>query len=113
MPLVPTNAMVADPQDDGQHSRFKPGKNVYIRDVATIQDTTDINYGCALVNGRQVDLHPRGQEGHGIDLDRGAANPRFDAAVPVGGARGRERPLRVRRIADGAGGHQERRDGGS
>ena len=30
-----------------------PGKNVYIHDVATIQDTTDINYGCALVNGRK------------------------------------------------------------
>ena len=31
----------------------QPGKNVYIRDVATIEDTTDINYGCALVNGRK------------------------------------------------------------
>ena len=32
---------------------IQPGKNVYIRDVATIEDTTDINYGCALVNGRK------------------------------------------------------------
>ena len=31
----------------------KPGEDVYIRDVATIRDTTDINYGCALVNGRK------------------------------------------------------------
>ena len=52
MPLVPTNAMVADPQEMG-NIPIQPGKNVYIRDVATIQDTTDINYGCALVNGRK------------------------------------------------------------
>ena len=52
MPLVPTNAMVADPQEMG-NIPIQPGKNVYIRDVATIQDTTDINYGCALVNGRR------------------------------------------------------------
>ena len=32
---------------------FMPGSNVYIRDVATIADATDINYGCALVNGRK------------------------------------------------------------
>ncbi len=52
MPLVPTNAMVADPQEMG-NIPIQPGKDVYIRDVATIQDTTDINYGCALVNGRK------------------------------------------------------------
>ena len=52
MPLVPTNAMVADPQELG-NIPIQPGKNVYIRDVAAIQDTTDINYGCALVNGRK------------------------------------------------------------
>ncbi|MGA2062913.1 MAG: efflux RND transporter permease subunit, partial [Thermoguttaceae bacterium] len=52
MPLVPTNAMVADPQEMGDIP-VKAGKDVYIRDVATIQDTTDINYGCALVNGRR------------------------------------------------------------
>ena len=52
MPLVPTNAMVADPQEMG-NIPIQPGKDVYIRDVATIQDTTDINYGCALVNGRR------------------------------------------------------------
>ena len=52
MPLVPTNAMLADPQEMGDIP-IKAGKNVYIRDVATIADTTDINYGCALVNGRK------------------------------------------------------------
>ena len=44
--------MVADPQELGKIP-VKLGKDVYIRDVAAIQDTTDINYGCALVNGRK------------------------------------------------------------
>jgi multidrug efflux pump subunit AcrB len=52
MPLVPTNAMAEDPQVMGEIP-ITPGKNVYIRDVATIEDATDINYGCALVNGRK------------------------------------------------------------
>jgi len=51
MPLVPTNAMVADPQEMGDIP-IQLGKDVYIRDVATIADATDINYGCALVNRR-------------------------------------------------------------
>jgi multidrug efflux pump subunit AcrB len=52
MPLVPTNAMVADPQTLG-NIPVHPGSNVYVRDVATVADATDINYGCALVNGRK------------------------------------------------------------
>jgi multidrug efflux pump subunit AcrB len=52
MPLVPTNAMVANPQEMG-NIPVKLGADVYIRDVGTIHDTTDINYGCALVNGRR------------------------------------------------------------
>jgi multidrug efflux pump subunit AcrB len=52
MPLVPTNAMVADPREIG-NIPVKPGKDIYIRDVAAVEDTTDINYGCALVNGRK------------------------------------------------------------
>jgi multidrug efflux pump subunit AcrB len=52
MPSVPTNAMVADPQELGAIP-IHPGSDVYIRDVATIADATDINYGCALVNGRK------------------------------------------------------------
>ena len=45
-PLVPTNAMAADPQEMGKIP-VQLGKDIYIRDVASIQDTTDINYGCA------------------------------------------------------------------
>jgi multidrug efflux pump subunit AcrB len=51
-PMVPTNAMVTEAQELGKIP-IQLGKDLYIRDVATIEDTTDINYGCALVNGRK------------------------------------------------------------
>ena len=51
-PWCPTNAMVADIHDMGDIP-IHAGSDVYIRDVATIADATDINYGCALVNGRK------------------------------------------------------------
>src|SRR5208283_2373540 len=41
MPLVPTNAMVADPQEMG-NIPIQLGKDIYIRYVATIADATDI-----------------------------------------------------------------------
>ncbi|MSR31542.1 MAG: efflux RND transporter permease subunit [Gemmataceae bacterium] len=50
MPLVPTNALVTNIQDLGKIP-LKLGSNVYIRDVAVIEDATDVNYGHALVNG--------------------------------------------------------------
>ncbi len=52
MPLVPMNAMIADIQEMGKIP-VAPGRNVYIRDVATIADSTDLNFGYALVNGRR------------------------------------------------------------
>jgi multidrug efflux pump subunit AcrB len=52
MPLVPNNAMIKNPQDFG-NIPIKPGENVYIRDVGTVADSTDLNYGYALVNGRK------------------------------------------------------------
>jgi multidrug efflux pump subunit AcrB len=48
MPLVPSNAMVVEPKDLGNIS-IRPG--VFLRDVApSIQDSTDIPTGYALVN---------------------------------------------------------------
>ncbi len=52
MPLVANNATVVDPQLLG-NIPLKLGKNVYLRDVATISDDTDITYGYALVNGKK------------------------------------------------------------
>ncbi len=55
--IVPTNAMVANPQDLG-NIPLKPGRNVYIRDVVApaggIEDGTDIPTSFALVNGRRA-----------------------------------------------------------
>jgi multidrug efflux pump subunit AcrB len=52
MPLVPNNAMIRDSREFGSIP-LKPGRNVYLRDVGTIADATDINYGYALVDGRK------------------------------------------------------------
>ena len=52
MPLVPNNAMVRDPKEFGSIP-LMPGRNVYLRDVATVADATDLNYGYALVDGRK------------------------------------------------------------
>ena len=52
MPVVANNATVVDIQRLGDIP-LKVGLNVYLRDVATIQDDTDITYGYALVNGKK------------------------------------------------------------
>jgi multidrug efflux pump subunit AcrB len=52
MPLVPNNAMVRDAKNFGSIP-VKPGRNVYVRDVAKVADATDLNYGYALVDGRK------------------------------------------------------------
>jgi multidrug efflux pump subunit AcrB len=52
MPLVPNNAMIRQPKDFGSIP-LKPGRDVYVRDVGTIADATDVNYGYAMVDGRK------------------------------------------------------------
>ena len=52
MPLTPTNAMVREPKNFGSIP-LAPGRNVYIRDVGTVADATDLNYGYAMVDGRK------------------------------------------------------------
>jgi multidrug efflux pump subunit AcrB len=53
MPIVPVNAMVKDPQELGSIP-LRPGGDVYLRDLATIEDSTDIPTGYALVNGKRA-----------------------------------------------------------
>jgi multidrug efflux pump subunit AcrB len=53
MPIVHNNATVVDIQKLGDIPVVL-GQNVYIRDIATIQDDTDITYGYALVNGKKA-----------------------------------------------------------
>ncbi len=52
MPLVPIDAMISKIADFGKIP-VRQGRNVYLRDVATIDDGTDVNFGYALVDGRR------------------------------------------------------------
>ncbi len=55
MPIVPTNAMVRQVKEL-ETIPIRPGQDpsVYIRDVATVADASDIPTGSALVNGRRA-----------------------------------------------------------
>ncbi|MBL8818427.1 MAG: efflux RND transporter permease subunit [Planctomyces sp.] len=54
-PVVPTNAMVKDIRDLGSIPiRTNQGPPVYVRDIGTIEDATDLQTGYALVNGRRA-----------------------------------------------------------
>ena len=53
MPIVPINAMVKDPKELGSIP-LRPGGDVYLRDLATIEDSTDIPSGYALVDGKRA-----------------------------------------------------------
>src|SRR5262245_55975818 len=52
MPLLPNDALVSNLQELGKIP-LKVGRNVYIRDIRTIEDGTDVNYGYATVNGKK------------------------------------------------------------
>jgi multidrug efflux pump subunit AcrB len=55
MPIVPVNSLVKD-VTELLDIPIRPGSNptVYLRDVATVQDASDIPVGYALVNGRRA-----------------------------------------------------------
>ena len=55
MPIVPINSLVRDVKELG-NIPLRPGETpaVYLRDVATVQDASDIPAGYALVNGRRA-----------------------------------------------------------
>jgi multidrug efflux pump subunit AcrB len=53
MPIVPVNAMVKDPKDLG-NIPIRPETNVYLRDLGSIEDSTDIPTGYSLVNGKRA-----------------------------------------------------------
>jgi multidrug efflux pump subunit AcrB len=86
MPMVPSNALVDDIQDIGKIP-LRVGRNVYIRDVAKITDSTDVTYGYALVNGKKSVYLPIIKKDTASTLDVVAAIrrslPVFSAAVPA------------------------------
>ena len=53
MPIVPVNSMVRAVQELGSIP-LRLGENVYLRDIAKIEDGTDIPSGHTLVNGRRA-----------------------------------------------------------
>src|SRR4051794_27512360 len=85
MPLVPNNAMIREPKDFGSIP-LEPGRNVYLRDVATVSDATDINYGYALVDGRKSISLPVIKKGTASTLqvvsDVHKGMPVFKGALP-------------------------------
>jgi multidrug efflux pump subunit AcrB len=67
MPIVANNATVVNIQRLGDIP-LKLGQNVYLRDVATIKDDTDVTYGYALVNGKKSVYLPIIKTGTGSTL---------------------------------------------
>ncbi len=53
MPIVPVNSMIRAVQELG-NIPLRLGENVYLRDIAKIEDGTDIPSGHTLVNGRRA-----------------------------------------------------------
>ncbi|MDB5391034.1 MAG: mdtC 1, partial [Planctomycetaceae bacterium] len=54
-PVVPTNALIKDIRDmGGIPIRTNNGPPVFMRDIGTIEDSTDLPTGYALVNGRRA-----------------------------------------------------------
>jgi multidrug efflux pump subunit AcrB len=85
MPIVPSNALVVKPQELGSIA-LRPGTSVFLRDVATIDESTDIPTGYALVNGRRAVymLVTKRADAATLDVVRQVkANlPRMKAALP-------------------------------
>jgi multidrug efflux pump subunit AcrB len=53
MPIVPADTIVVRPQDLG-NIPVRPGSDIYLRDLGTIEDGSDIPSGYALVNGSRA-----------------------------------------------------------
>src|SRR6516162_2489798 len=68
MPVVANNGTLVDIKHLGDIP-LKLGVNVYLRDVATIQDNTDITYGYALVNSKKSVYLPIIKKDTGSTLD--------------------------------------------
>ena len=85
MAVVPSNAKVLDPQEL-RNVPLKLGQNVYVRDVGTVADATDVPTGYALVNGRKSVYLPVVKRADASTLTVvSAVNanlPRFQAAMP-------------------------------
>ena len=89
MTVVPANTMVVNPQEL-RNIPLKLGENVYIRDVGTVADATDIPVGYALVNGRKSVYLPVVKQASASTLTVVNAVKAEPGAVPGGHARRRQ-----------------------
>jgi multidrug efflux pump subunit AcrB len=86
-PIVPVNAVMKNVKDlEGVPLRVTPAGAVFVRDVATVDDQTDIVTSYALVNGRRTVYMPVTKRADAstltvVDLVRKNL-PKFKAAVP-------------------------------
>ncbi len=86
-PIVPVNAVVKNIKDlEGVPLRAKDGNAVFLRDVATVEDASDIVTSYALVNGRRTVYLPVTKRADASTLsvvELVKKNiPRFQSAVP-------------------------------
>jgi multidrug efflux pump subunit AcrB len=85
-PIVPVNAQVRNIRDlEGVPLRVQAGSAVFVRDVATVQDASDLVTSYALVNGRRTVYMPVTKRSDAstlavVDLVK-ASLPKFQAAV--------------------------------
>src|ERR1022692_2481628 len=87
MPLVPVNAMVSDKQEIAKIA-VQPGRNVYIGNVAKVIDSTDVNFGYAMVDGATTVYIPIVKKNTGSTLsvvaDINRTMPIFKNVLPKG-----------------------------
>jgi multidrug efflux pump subunit AcrB len=87
MPLVPINAMIGNIQEITKIP-IQPGRNVYIGDVARVADSTDVNFGYAMVDGQTSVYIPIVKKNTGSTLsvvaDIHRTMPTFENVLPEG-----------------------------
>ncbi|HZY83918.1 MAG TPA: efflux RND transporter permease subunit, partial [Gemmataceae bacterium] len=85
MPIVPADTMVVSPQDLG-NIPIRPGSNVYLRHLGTIEDSTDVPSGYALVDGQRavyILVNKRADASTLAVINEVRKNlPRMQAAIP-------------------------------
>ena len=89
MPMVPVNSVVTDVKELGWVPvRLDTNPPVYVKDVATVEDSSDIQTGYALVNGRRTVYIPVTKRADASTLD--VVNlvkenlPKFQSLLPEG-----------------------------
>ncbi len=89
MPMVPVNSVVADVQQLGDIPiRSDGSRTIFVRDIGTVADASDVEFGYALVNGKKTVYIPVTKRADASTLsvvDLVKQNlPKFQAVLPPG-----------------------------